>query len=139
MILTPFYCYYMAVKQHQEKPFPSATITSTACHYSQDIVCRFFMVIGSSILCLIYYLVFKWIENAQKKAGFPKKISSTLYWTAQFSILLYAITLGTIDDNWTSPQPLRGHFLSHPHRCNRINNLISNRATSLRHKSYWPQ
>jgi hypothetical protein len=103
MILTPFYCYYMAVKQHQEKPFPSATITQTACHYSQNIACRFFMVIGSSILCLIYYLVFRWVEDAQRKAGFPKKISNTLYWVAQFSILLYAITLGTIDDKGTGP------------------------------------
>lgn len=43
MILTPAYTYHMAVSHGQEKPFPSATVTSTACHYPQDIVFRYKM------------------------------------------------------------------------------------------------
>ena len=37
MVLTPCYTYYMAVSQGQEPPYPHATVTSTACHYPQDI------------------------------------------------------------------------------------------------------
>jgi len=33
VILTPLYCYYLAVKLKQEKPFPAATIKLVACHY----------------------------------------------------------------------------------------------------------
>jgi hypothetical protein len=61
IIVTPFYCYYKAVSQGQEKPFPHATITQTACHYPQDIAFRYFMLIASSILALIFFMMFKWV------------------------------------------------------------------------------
>lgn len=64
IILTPFYCYYMAVKHKEEKPYPAATITQTACHYPQDIVFRYYMLIASSMLALIFFMIFKWVEQA---------------------------------------------------------------------------
>lgn len=64
IILTPFYCYYMAVKHKEEKPYPAATITQTACHYPQDIAFRYFMLIASSMLALIFFMIFKWVEQA---------------------------------------------------------------------------
>lgn len=103
MILTPFYSYYKAVSQHQEKPFPAATITQTACHYPQDIAVRYFMLIASSILALIYFMLFKWVSSVAKDAKFYKPISSTLYKFSLFSILLFGITLGTIDEKGTGP------------------------------------
>jgi hypothetical protein len=68
--LTPFYCYYMAVTQHQEKPFPAATITQTACHYPQDIAFRYFMLLASSILALTFFMIFKWVSNVARDIGF---------------------------------------------------------------------
>lgn len=80
IILTPFYCYYMAVKNKQEKPYPAATITSTACHYPQDIVFRYFMLIASSMLALIFFIIFRWLKDASAKAEFPKSVSPALYY-----------------------------------------------------------
>ncbi len=71
IIVTPFYCYYMAVKHKEEKPYPAATITQTACHYPQDIVFRYYMLLASSLLAFIYFLVFRWIEAAAVKAQYP--------------------------------------------------------------------
>lgn len=67
IILTPLYTYYMAVSRHEEKPFPAATITSTACYYPQDIVFRYTMLIASSILALIFFLVFRWMALVAKQ------------------------------------------------------------------------
>lgn len=103
IILTPFYCYYKAVSQHQEKPFPAATITMTACHYPQDIAFRYFMLIASSLLALIFFMIFKWVANVARDAKFPRKISKVLYGFSMFSILLYGITIGTIDERGTGP------------------------------------
>jgi hypothetical protein len=103
IILTPFYCYHMAVKQGQEKPYPAATITSTACHYPQDIAFRYFMLIASSLLALIFFLIFRWTAAAVKRANYPRVLPSSLYYTTQFSILLYGITIGTIDSRGTGP------------------------------------
>ena len=64
--LTPFYCYHMAVTQHQEKPFPAATITQTACHYPQDIAFRYFMLLASSILGLTFYMMFNWTAQVAR-------------------------------------------------------------------------
>jgi hypothetical protein len=61
LIFTPVYSYYMAVHHHQEKPYPWATVTMTACHYPQDIFFRFAMIICSSILSLTFYIVFRWL------------------------------------------------------------------------------
>lgn len=102
-ILTPFYSYYKAVSQHQEKPFPNATITQTACHYPQDIVFRFFMLTLSSMLALIFFMLFKWISKVAADSGFPKRISSFLYKMSMFSIVLFGITIGTIDERGTGP------------------------------------
>jgi hypothetical protein len=63
LIITPIYSYYMAVHHHQEKPYPFATVTMTACHYPQDIEFRLAMIICSSILSLTFYIVFRWLEN----------------------------------------------------------------------------
>jgi hypothetical protein len=103
IILTPFYCYYMAVKHDEEKPYPAATITQTACHYPQDIVFRYYMLIASSLLALIFFVIFKWVHQAATQAGYPRGLSSGLYYLAQFSILLYGITIGTIDGKSTGP------------------------------------
>lgn len=103
IILTPFYAYYKAVSQHQEKPFPAATITQTSCHYPQDIAVRYFMLIASSILALIYYMIFKWIVSVAKDAKFNKPIFNVLFRMSLFSILLYGITIGTIDEKGTGP------------------------------------
>ena len=101
IILTPFYCYYMAVKHKQEKPYPAATITSTACHYPQDIAFRYYMLIASSMLALIFFLIFKWVKRVAADAGYPKRVSNRLYYLSEFSILLYGITIGTIDEKGT--------------------------------------
>jgi hypothetical protein len=101
IILTPFYCYYMAVKHGEEKPYPAATITSTACHYPQDIAFRYFMLIASSMLALIFFLIFKWVHQAAAKAGYPGTLANSLYYLSEFSILLYGITIGTIDERST--------------------------------------
>lgn len=103
IILTPFYCYYMAVKHKEEKPYPAATITQTACHYPQDIAFRYFMLIASSMLALIFFLIFKWVAEAALQSEYPKRISKPLYYLSEFSILLYGITIGTIDGKSTGP------------------------------------
>ena len=101
VIITPFYCYYKAVSQHQVKPYPYTTITNTACYYSQNIVFRYFMLINSSILALIFFMLFKWTSKVAADAGFTKPVSQVLYYTSLFSILLYGITIGTIDGKGT--------------------------------------
>ena len=103
IILTPFYSYYKAVSQHQEKPFPAATITQTACHYPQDIVFRYFMLIASSLLALIFFMMFRWAQSVANDVGFPKQVNNTLYYFSLFSIVLYGITIGTIDEKGTGP------------------------------------
>ena len=101
IIITPFYSYYKAVSQHQTKPYPYTTITNTACYYSQNIVFRYFMLIASSILALTFFMMFNWAAKVAKDAGFPKKVSNVLYNMSLFSIVLYGITIGTIDGKGT--------------------------------------
>lgn len=101
IILTPFYCMYMAVAQKQEKPYPAATITSTACHYPQDIAFRYFMLIASSLLALIFYMLFRWVQAQAIVAQYDKPISKLLYSASMFSVPLYGITIGTIDEKGT--------------------------------------
>lgn len=60
LFVSPIYTYHMAVSQGQEKPFPSATITSTACHYPQDTLFRFLNLQAGSFLCLLYWLIYRW-------------------------------------------------------------------------------
>lgn len=59
ILVTPAYTYYMAVTQHQEKPFPHATVTGTACHYPQAIIFRWTMTSGAGFLALMMHLVFR--------------------------------------------------------------------------------
>ena len=101
IVLTPFYCYYKAVSQHQTKPYPYTTITNTACFYPQNIAFRYFMLIASSILGLTFYMMFKWVSKVAADSGFPKPISKVLFFFSMFSILLYGITIGTIDGKGT--------------------------------------
>lgn len=61
IFLVPFYTYYMAVKHKEEPPFPHATITSTACHYPQDIAMRYIMLMGSSFLFFVFFVAYRWI------------------------------------------------------------------------------
>jgi hypothetical protein len=82
LILTPFYCYYMALKHGEEQRYPAATITQTACYYPQNIAFRFFMLLGSSMLALIFFLIFKWVHKVAIESEFPKTISPFLYYLA---------------------------------------------------------
>ena len=61
------------------------------------------MVMGGSILSLIFFIMFRWIDQAIKDSGFYQKISKKLYYLSQFSILMFSITLGTIDGKGTGP------------------------------------
>jgi len=56
------------------------------------------MLLASSMLSLIFFLIFKWISKAAKESQYPKTISNSLYYLSEFSILLYGITIGTIDE-----------------------------------------
>ena len=61
MVMTPLYTYHMAVSKGEEPPYPHATVTSTAEHYSQNIVFRYIMLFCSSILALTFFIVFRWL------------------------------------------------------------------------------
>lgn len=80
MFVAPIYTYHMAVTHKQEKPFPSATITSTACHYPQDILFRFLNLQAGSFLCLIYWLIYRWTASEKKRIGYPKSNQSWLFY-----------------------------------------------------------
>lgn len=96
MMFAPLYTYHMAVKNHQEPPYPHATITSTACHYPQDIIFRFIMLISSSFLALSFFISFRWAQWQANRIGFHQ-LPKWLFYLAQFSIICYGITIGTID------------------------------------------
>lgn len=55
------------------------------------------MLIASSILALIFFMIFRWIKFASDQVGYPKKMGSWLYYLTLISILLYGVTIGTID------------------------------------------
>ena len=97
MIFAPWYTYHMAVSTGQEKPYPHATVTSTACHYPQDILFRFIMLFCSSLLALSFFIIFRWVEWQCKRVGFPPPPAWQFY-LAEFSIICYGITIGTIDE-----------------------------------------
>ena len=96
MILTPFYTYYMGVSKKEVPPYPHATVTDTATHYPQDIVFRYVMLINSSFLALIFFVVFRWLEFQAFRVKYPPPLKYQFY-LAEASILCYAITIGTID------------------------------------------
>lgn len=66
LVGTCLYSYHMAVSQKQEKPFPAATITATACHYPQDETFRFFMLSAGGFINLIYFTVFRWLRLVKR-------------------------------------------------------------------------
>ena len=60
MLLLPCYTYYMAVSRKETPAFPWATVTDTACPYPQNILFRFGMLTGSSVLVLLYFALFRY-------------------------------------------------------------------------------
>ena len=81
VFLVPCYTYYMAARYHEEPPFPHATVTSTACHYPQDIVMRLVMGTASSVLALIFYIVYRWTVIQAKRTGFRQYSKYLFYLT----------------------------------------------------------
>lgn len=61
------------------------------------------MLTSSSILGLTFFMMFKWASIVARDALFPKNISSLLYYSSLFSILLFGVTIGTIDGKGTGP------------------------------------
>ena len=102
LILSCLYSYHMAVQQKQERPFPHATITATACHYPQDIEFRFFLMIAGSFLNVIYFVIFKWTYKLIKETGFPYKMEKWLFPVAQVSVLGLYFATATIDGAGTT-------------------------------------
>ena len=92
----------MSVKQKQEKPFPHATITATACHYPQDIVFRFIMLASGSFINLMYFVVFKWTCDMIKQTGFPFSIEKWVFPLAQISVVGFYCAIATIDSAGTT-------------------------------------
>lgn len=97
LFCTPLYTYHMAVKHKEEKPFPWATVTDTACHYPQDIVFRYTMLIASSIISLTFFIVFRWLENECTRVG-HRRLNRWYLYVTEFSMICYSITIGTIDE-----------------------------------------
>lgn len=96
------YSYHMAVKLKQEKPFPSATITATACHYPQDIEFRFFMNMSGAFINLIYFTLFRWLKLLKKETGFPYSTEQWLHPWAHLSVLGLYFAVATIDGQGTT-------------------------------------
>ena len=80
LISACLYSYHAAVTAKQEPPFPHATITSTACHYPQDIVFRFLMLPAGGFICLIYYVAYRWLKLLQDKTGYTGPTYHYLYY-----------------------------------------------------------
>ena len=74
LILVCVFCYFMAVHYKEEKPFPHATITNTACHYPQDIFFRFIMLPSAGFINVVYFALYKWLESEKKRIGYPGNI-----------------------------------------------------------------
>jgi hypothetical protein len=54
------------------------------------------MLFCSSIIALVFYCAFRWVQYEAVRIG-HKKLSNALFYLAEFSILCYGITIGTID------------------------------------------
>jgi len=87
----------MAVSQKQEHPYPHATITNNACHYPQDIAFRGFMLPAGSLIALIYFVAFGWLEMLKRSSGFPYKTEQALKKWAFLSVVGFYMAIGTID------------------------------------------
>ena len=97
LIFACLYCYYRAVKQKDERPYPHATITNTACHYSQDIVFRALMLPAGSFIVLIYFVAFQWLKCLKKNMDFPFGTEQWLKKWAIASVFGFYCAIGTID------------------------------------------
>jgi hypothetical protein len=97
LIFACLYSYHMAVSNKQEKPFPHATITNTACHYPQDIVFRWLMLPAGSFIVLLYFVVFRWLSLEKQRVGFPYGTEEWLYRWAIASVTGFYCAIGTID------------------------------------------
>lgn len=97
LVFACFYSLHMSVKQKQEKPYPHATITNTACHYPQDIVFRYFMLPAGSFIVLTYYIAFEWLKKTKKRIEFPFGVEAWLQKWAIASVVGFYCAIGTID------------------------------------------
>lgn len=61
------------------------------------------MLIASSLMALIYYLIFRWINAKAISIKYDKAMSKWLFKTVLVSIPLYGVTIGTIDSGGTGP------------------------------------
>lgn len=97
LIFACLYTYHESVKKKQERPFPHATITNTACHYSQDIIFRWLMLPAGCFINLIYFIVFKWIAMQKALSAYPGDIYQWMHPLGQSSVLGFYAAIGTID------------------------------------------
>jgi hypothetical protein len=74
LIFACVFSYHEAVSKKEEKPFPHATITNTACHYPQDIVFRYLMLPAGGFINLAYFCIFRWLSKESKRIGYPGSI-----------------------------------------------------------------
>lgn len=103
MLITPCYTYYMAVyKQKSAKPFPHSTITQTATKYPQNIIFRFVMGVGASLILLIFHTIYRWIDLQAMKSGF-EKMSQVYYYLMFIGVICYCVAVETIDSLSTGP------------------------------------
>jgi hypothetical protein len=61
------------------------------------------MLIVSSMLALIFYILFRWTSSLAAQVHFDQPISKWLYYSSMISIALYGVTIGTIDEKGTGP------------------------------------
>lgn len=97
LIFACVYCYHEAVKKKDERPFPHATITNTACHYSQDIVFRGLMLPAGSFIVLIYFTAFQYLKLEKRRTDYPEGTNQWLKNWALASVVGFYCAIGTID------------------------------------------
>ena len=85
------------MSKKEEKPFPHATITNTACHYPQDIIFRYLMLPAGGFVNLVYYCIFRWLTVEKKRIGYTGDIYGWMLPLGQISTLGFLAAIGTID------------------------------------------
>jgi hypothetical protein len=55
------------------------------------------MLINSSFLAFVFFLIFRWVESEARRIGYHKPPKYQFY-LAEGSIVCYGITIGTIDE-----------------------------------------
>ena len=71
MTILPLYSYHMAVSHHEEKPFPHATITMTACHYPQDVFFRLGLLLIITGIALLFWSTNKALQYIAQRYNYP--------------------------------------------------------------------